>query len=96
MITSRAGSEMASEIGIMRISEQIDTLVTMHINPIRFVFSPRIVAAIISFPLLTALFDVVGILGGFISGSVIIGINRGIYMDKVVSSIHLADITMGL
>ncbi len=95
MITARAGSAMAAEIGVMRISEQIDALVTMHINPIRFVFSPRLVAAIISFPLLTALFDVVGILGGFISGSVMLGINRVVYIDKVINSVQMADINSG-
>ncbi len=95
MITARAGSAMAAEIGVMRISEQIDALVTMHINPIRFVFSPRIVAAIISFPLLTALFDVVGIFGGFLSGSVMLGINRAVYMDKVINSVQMVDINGG-
>ncbi len=64
MITARAGSAMASEIGIMRNSEQIDALNTMDINPIRFLISPRLTASLISFPLLTAIFDIVGILGG--------------------------------
>ena len=64
MITARAGSAMSAEIGIMRISEEIDALKTMDINPIRFLVSPRIVAALISFPLLTAIFDVIGIFGG--------------------------------
>ncbi len=67
MITARAGSAMAAEIGVMRISEQIDALKTMHINPVRFLFTPRIIASIISFPLLTALFNIFGLLGGFVS-----------------------------
>jgi len=69
MVIGRAGSAMAAEIGIMRISEQIDALETMDINPIRFLVSPRIAAAVVSFPLLTALFDVVGIFGGYLTGS---------------------------
>ena len=68
MVIARAGSSMAAELGIMRISEQIDALETMDIDPIRFLVSPRIAAALISFPLLTALFDVVGILGGYLTG----------------------------
>ena len=60
MVVARAGSAMAAEIGIMRISEQIDALQTMDINPVRFLFSPRLGAALISFPFLTAIFDVVG------------------------------------
>ncbi|MCK5163056.1 MAG: ABC transporter permease [Desulfobacula sp.] len=95
MITARAGSAMAAEIGVMRISEQIDALKTMHINPVRFLFTPRIVAGVISFPLLTALFDVVGILGGFISGSIMLGINRYVYMDTVIKSVEINDINGG-
>ena len=95
MITARAGSAMAAEIGVMRISEQIDALKTMHINPVRFLFTPRIVAGVISFPLLTALFDVVGILGGFISGSIMLGINRYVYMDTVINSVEIYDINGG-
>ena len=95
MITARAGSAMAAEIGVMRISEQIDALMTMQIHPKRFVFTPRLVAAVISFPLLTALFDVVGIFGGYLTGSVMLGINKTVYMDKVISSVVLEDINGG-
>lgn len=95
MITARAGSAMAAEIGVMRISEQLDALHTMQINPIRFVFSPRIVAGLISFPLLTAVFDVVGIFGGYVTGSVLLGMNKAVYMDKVISSVKMVDITGG-
>jgi phospholipid/cholesterol/gamma-HCH transport system permease protein len=95
MITARAGSAMAAEIGVMRISEQIDALKTMHINPVRFIFTPRIIAAAISFPLLTGLFDIIGIFGGFISGSIMLGINRYVYMDTVIKSIETSDINGG-
>lgn len=95
MITARAGSAIAAEIGVMRISEQIDALETMSINPVRFIFSPRIVASIISFPLLTALFDVIGIVGGYVTGSLLLGINGGIYIYRVKESVIMADITGG-
>ncbi|MBF0301436.1 MAG: ABC transporter permease [Desulfamplus sp.] len=95
MITARAGSAMAAEIGVMRISEQIDALETMNINPVRFIFSPRIVASVISFPLLTALFDVIGIVGGYITGSLMLGINGGIYIYRVSDSVVMADVTGG-
>jgi len=81
MITARAGSAMTAEIGIQRISEQIDALDTMRIDPLRFLISPRIAASIISFPLLTALFDLIGILGGFLSGCVLLGVNAGTYFQ---------------
>lgn len=95
MITARAGSAMAAEIGVMRISEQIDALETMDINPVRFVFSPRIVAAVISFPLLTALFDVIGIFGGYVTGSWLLGMNPGIYLYRVADSVVMEDVTGG-
>ena len=95
MVIARAGSAMAAEIGIMRISEQIDALETMDINPIRFLVSPRIAAALISFPLLTALFDVVGIFGGYVTGSVLLGINPGLYFSRVESSVGMADVAGG-
>ena len=95
MIIARAGSAMAAEIGIMRISEQIDALETMDINPVRFLVSPRIAAAIISFPLLTALFDVVGIFGGYLTGSVLLGINPSLYFSRVESSVGMGDVIGG-
>lgn len=95
MVIARAGSSMAAELGIMRISEQIDALETMDINPIRFLVSPRIAASLISFPLLTALFDVVGIIGGYLTGSLLLGINPGVYFSRVESSVLMADVTGG-
>ncbi len=95
MVIARGGSAMAAEIGIMRISEQIDALETMDIDPIRFLVSPRIAAALVSFPLLTALFDVVGILGGYLTGSVLLGVNPGLYFSRVESSVGLADVNGG-
>lgn len=95
MVTARAGSAMAAEIGIMRISEQIDALKTMTINPIRFLISPKIAAALISFPLLTAIFDVVGIFGGYLTGSVLLGINREIYFQRAQTSVFMEDIAGG-
>lgn len=95
MITARAGSSMTTEIGIQRISEQIDALSTMRIDPIRFLISPRIAASIISFPLLTALFDLIGILGGYITGVAMLGLDAGTYFYRVESSVEMQDITGG-
>lgn len=95
MVVARAGSAMAAEIGIMRISEQIDALETMDINPVRFLFSPRLGAALISIPFLTAIFDVVGIFGGYLTGSLLLGINSGIYFARVESSVVMQDINGG-
>lgn len=95
MITARAGSAMTAEIGIQRNSEQIDALFTMRIDPIGYLISPKIAAAIVSFPILTALFDLIGILGGYISGVVLMGVNEGAYFYRVQNSVEMADITGG-
>ena len=68
MVTGRAGSAIAAEIGIMRISEQLDALDTMALNPMKYVVVPKVLAALLCVPLLTAIFDVVGITGGYITG----------------------------
>lgn len=95
MLIGRAGSAMAAELGIMRISEQIDALETMDINPVRFLVSPKLGATLISMPLLTAMFDVVGIIGGYLTGVLLLGINSGIYFARVESSVALTDVTGG-
>jgi phospholipid/cholesterol/gamma-HCH transport system permease protein len=95
MITARAGSTIAAEIGIQRISEQIDALDTMRIDPLRYLISPRIAAAIISFPILTAVFDIVGIIGGYISGVLLLGANAGTYVYRVQASMDMKDVMDG-
>lgn len=95
MITARAGSSMAAEIGILRISEQIDALYTMRIDPVRYLISPRIAASLISFPLLTAFFDIIGIAGGYLTGILLLGGNGGAYFDRIWTSVDLVDVRGG-
>jgi phospholipid/cholesterol/gamma-HCH transport system permease protein len=95
MIAARAGSAITAEIGIQRISEQIDALETMRIDPLKYLISPRITAALISFPLLTALFDLVGIIGGYFSGVLLLGANAGTYLHRVQASTEMQDVTDG-
>jgi len=95
MVTARAGSAMAAEVGIMRISEQIDALETMDIAPVRFLISPKLAAALISFPLLTAIFDVVGLYGGYLTGSLLLGSNPVVYFTRAQSAVLMADVTGG-
>ena len=95
MITARAGSAMTAEIGIQRISEQIDALTTMRIDPLGYLISPRIAAAIISFPILTALFDLVGIFGGYVSGVVLLGGDSGAYLYRMDASVDWIDVRGG-
>ena len=80
MVTGRAGSSMAAEIGVMRITDQIDALEVMDIPGMGYLVAPRFVASLIAFPLLTAIFDVVGIIGGYLTGVLLLGVNEGAYL----------------
>jgi phospholipid/cholesterol/gamma-HCH transport system permease protein len=95
MITARAGSAMTAEIGIQRITEQIDALQTMGINPVKYLISPRLAAAIISFPILTAFFDLIGLFGGYLTGVLLLGLNPGVYFYRVSESLTWGDIHGG-
>ncbi len=95
MITARAGSAMAAEIGILRTSEQVDALYTMRVDPMRYLISPRVAASIISFPLLTAFFDLIGIIGGYVTAVLLLGTNGGTYWYRVQSSLGMVDIRGG-
>ena len=95
MVTARAGSAMTTEIGIQRITEQIDALFTMGVNPLRYLVSPRIAASVITFPILTALFDLMGFLGGYLTGVLLLGLDSGAYIYRIQSSVALNDINGG-
>ena len=96
MVTGRAGSAMCAEIGIMRISEQIDALECMAIDPFRYLISPKFVATLISVPLLTAVFDVVGIFGGYLAGVKLMGVNSGSFFSGMEQSVTNHDINLGI
>lgn len=96
MVTGRAGSALTAEIGVMRIGEQIDSLETMGIDPVKFLVSPRILGALVSLPLLSALFDVVGIVGGYLVGVNLLGVNAGAYFGQMEASVELTDIVNGV
>jgi phospholipid/cholesterol/gamma-HCH transport system permease protein len=96
MITARAGSAITAEIGIQRISEQIDALQTMRIDPLKYLISPKIAASIISFPILTTVFDLIGMVGGYISSVVLLGLNSGTYFHSIQANVEMKDISDGL
>jgi phospholipid/cholesterol/gamma-HCH transport system permease protein len=96
MVTARAGSAVAAEIGIMRNSEQIDALELMGLNPFRYLVVPNLVAAIIALPLLTAIFDVVGILGGYVAGVKLLGVSGGTYFAEMASYVDARDLLEGI
>jgi phospholipid/cholesterol/gamma-HCH transport system permease protein len=95
MVTGRAGSALTAELGIMRITEQIDALTVMALSPMRYLVSPSILAGIITFPLMTALFNVVGILGGYLVGVKLLGLSEGTYFGEMQTFVTLDDIMTG-
>src|SRR5580698_1041360 len=96
MIAARAGSAMAAELGSMQTTEQIDALTVMAINPVQYLVSPRMLAGIISFPLLTSIFDVVGIYGGYMVGVGLMGAPSGAYFNGIAANMTGHDVMTGL
>lgn len=95
MVVGQAGSALASELGIQRNDEQIDALQTMGLQPAGFLVGPRILAAVICFPMLTAIFDLIGIFGGYVTGSLLLNVDAGVYWNKVFESVSWADVRGG-
>ena len=96
MVTARAGSAMAAELGSMQATEQIDALSVMAINPVQYLVSPRVMAGVISLPLLTALFDVIGIWGGWAVGVGLMGAPNGPFFNGIAQNMSGHDILTGV
>lgn len=95
IVTGRAGSALTAELGIMKITEQIDALTVMALNPRRYLIVPPIVAGIITFPLMVALFDVVGIFGAYLIASQLLGMSDGTYFGEMQTFVDFADVMTG-
>jgi len=96
IVSGRAGSSMAAELGTMRVTEQIDALYTLSADPVEFLILPRFVSSIIMLPVLTLIGDLVGIMGGYYVTVTVLGENGAIYMDKTFNYLYVSDITSGL
>ncbi|MFQ5521739.1 MAG: MlaE family ABC transporter permease, partial [Candidatus Methylomirabilia bacterium] len=95
MVTGRAGSALTAEIGIMRITEQIDALTVMALNPIRYLVVPVILAGLVTFPLMGAIFNAVGIGGGYLVGVKLLGLSEGTYFGEMRTFVQMDDIMTG-
>lgn len=96
MVTARAGSAMAAELGTMRVTEQIDALYVMAANPVKHLIVPRVIAGVIMVPFLTVVSDFVGILGGYFVGVELLNINAGIFVKNIIKHVDIDDIFNGL
>ncbi len=96
IIAGRSGSAIAAELGTMKVSEEVDALTAMGLDPVEFLALPRIVAMGIMLPCLTTLADVIGILGGVVVAWVSLGIPVGNYIEQTLNALLLKDIFSGL
>jgi len=96
MVTGRAGSAMATELGTMRVTEQIDALYTMAVNPVKYLVSPRILSGVLMMPVLAIITDFVGVLGGYFVAVKMLGVNSGVYIGRTVDFVKPQDIFDGL
>lgn len=96
MVTSRAGSAMTTELGSMRVTNQIDALVTMAVNPVQYLVVPRVLAGFVMVPVLTMLFDVVGTFGAFFVAVSLMGLDPGVFMDRLRWLVDWDDVSQGL
>lgn len=96
MFTARVGSSMAAQLGTMRVTQQIDAMEAMAVNPFEYLVLPRMLAAMLVLPLLTALFDFIGIAGSYIVGVKLLHIDSATFMDKIVYYMEIPYIVEGL
>jgi phospholipid/cholesterol/gamma-HCH transport system permease protein len=94
-VTGLAGSALTAEIGIMKITEQLDALTVMALNPTRYLTVPALVAGMVAFPLMTAIFDVVGIFGGYLVGVKLFGLSAGTYFGEMRTFVDWDDLATG-
>ena len=96
MVTSRAGSAMTTELGSMRVTNQIDALVTMAVNPVQYLIVPRVIAGFVMLPVLTMLFNIVGVFGAFFVAVTLLGLDPGVFMDRLKWLVDWDDVSQGL
>jgi phospholipid/cholesterol/gamma-HCH transport system permease protein len=96
MVAARVASSIAAEIGTMKVTEQIDALVTLSTNPIKYLAVPRVLAATLTVPVLVAVGDAIGIAGGWLVGVNRLGFNSATYLQSTVNFLEGWDITSGL
>jgi phospholipid/cholesterol/gamma-HCH transport system permease protein len=96
MVAGRVGASMAAEIGTMRVTEQIDALITLSANPFKYLIFPRILAGTIVLPILVLIADIIGVMGGYLIGVHELNFNGGNYMQQTLRYLEFSDVQSGL
>jgi phospholipid/cholesterol/gamma-HCH transport system permease protein len=96
MVAGRVSAAIAAEIATMKVTEQLDALVTLSTNPIKYLTVPRVLAATIALPFLAAVGDIIGIMGGYLVGVTRLDFNAAVYLRNTVDFLETADVVSGL
>ncbi len=96
MVTGRAGSAMTAELATMRVTEQIDALIVMALDPVKYLVTPRMIASFLMLPVLASISNFVGIIGGYLVGVKLLGINEGAFVNRIEKVLQFQDIYNGL
>lgn len=96
MVAARMSSAIAAEIGSMRVTEQIDALMTLRVDPYKFLVAPRIISSVITLPILVLIADIIGVMGGFLVSVTVLGFSIGPYITQTANNFELIDVISGL
>lgn len=96
MVAGRVGASIAAEIGTMRVTEQIDALTTLSVNPFKYLIAPRIIAGTIMLPILVLIGDIIGVFGGFLVAVHNLGFSQGNYLTQTWEVLETMDVVSGL
>lgn len=96
MVAGRISSAIAAEVGTMRVTEQIDALKTLSVEPFRYLIAPRVIASVISLPILVLIFDIIGVFGGYLTSVYSLDFNSTTYIIKTIDFLKSEDVVSGL
>jgi len=96
MVGGRVGAAMAAELGTMRVTEQIDALITLQTNPFKYLVAPRLIAATLTMPLLVLIADIIGVFGGYLIGIHRLDFNAVTYLKNTFEFLETLDVVSGL
>ncbi|MDR1334209.1 MAG: ABC transporter permease [Holosporaceae bacterium] len=96
MVAGRVSSSIAAEIGSMRVSEQIDALATLRVNPFKFLVVPRIISGVLMLPFLVLIADIIGVMGGFLVSTTLLDFSVGSYITQTIQNMVAIDVISGL
>ena len=96
MVAGRVGAAIAAEIGTMRVTEQIDAMTTLSVNPFKYLIAPRIIASTLMLPVLVFIGDIIGVLGGYVIAVYSLGFGSGSYLSQTWDILETMDVVSGL